>query len=440
MVHNGFGEYLAYRINSEGIKESVTQDEYKIIFEIIENIRSLKGDQFPENRHCYLKTKIQEKLGSEIQIAFIPRSLYELIYLQECVQEDLNNGNCGLSFAIGTEQLWYDIKVETQKQEYGIDDKIKTEERWSKNEAKIQEILKTHFWQHCKFSDTDYKINLALNDSDCRQEYIQMVAARLNKVALEKFNFQNENAEGFSFLEIEQVTKTCLDFFKDISLETSANHHKALSIEDNNYGYPRASMAKVFATDLSWPLRIKEKGHEQIVNKAIKLECSVEAINHLILYRGSKNSEDAVLINSYFFVNNCVIEKPLQHSLSFGSLLGGALYDRGACAFKFMRSPENDALAYVVPLNKLLEGKTPFTIPNVHPLITMMSWGEYFHGRTFVCENDPIGLIRGFGARSDTRAINVLPSFNKTDQTQEDLRRKFDKYKAKVHFLAHKEQ
>lgn len=410
VIKNGFGEYLVYRMNSEGKKESIAPDEHNVIFEIIESARALKGEEFPENRNTYLKGKIQEKLGADVQIAFIPRSLYELIYLQECVQEDLNNKKCCNGAETRTTKLW--------------------ENKTPENQLEIEKRLKNYFWQHCLFVDSDYTESLAPKGNvDCRQEYVKIVAAKLNEVALKRFSAQDENAEGFTFQDVQKVTDICIDFFKNLRDENSSNHSIALSIHELGH-YP--SIAKVFASEAlrrqnggtGMPLRVADERQIQIINKAIQLECSAEAINHHIFYRGSQHSQDTLERDGQ------------QHSLSFGSLFGGASYDRGACAFQYMHNPRNNALAYVIPLNKLLEGKTPFTIPNVPPLIPIMSWGEYFHGRTLVGkENDPQEKARGFGFNSDM-VISRLPSFCKTDQSREDLKHNFEKYKNRAHLLA----
>lgn len=403
ILKNGFGEYLIYRVTADGRKQAISPGDYQVVFKIIENARVLKGDDFPEDRHAYLKAAIQAQLGPEVQIGFIPRSLYELIYLQECVQEILKN-----------------------KETLCIDD---SNELWKNldSEEKITEIDKSltkYFWQQCRFEDTDY-INQCFSESECdhRERYVQLVSEKLNKVALEKFNLESGDREGFSYFEIRNATKTVVEFFKNLRDESSVNNKIVKQVK------PRDNIAYAMACKTTAdPIGIANTRDIQLIKDAVKLECSQAAVNHLIFYRGGKYSSDA--LEKSFLSDNL-----LQNSLSYGTLFGGILYDRGACAYRYMRDFSNDSFAYPVSLKKLLEGTPPFTMPMVHPLITMMSSGEYFHGRTVVSSNDYKTKSYGFHGAGCLK-ISDLPRFCTTDILLEALKDKFAKFQNKVYVLS----
>src|SRR5262249_36767687 len=140
---NGYGEYLVYRSRPDGTKKAISEEEYQKIFDVIEKCRALKGDQIPNDRHAYLKGKIQEVLGNDVQLAFVPRTLYSLIYLQQCIQEEIDLQSC----ANAKEMLlvWA----------LGDANAAMGEVRQRKVKA-IKDAKSEGFWQLCFYHDEDY--------------------------------------------------------------------------------------------------------------------------------------------------------------------------------------------------------------------------------------------------------------------------------------------
>jgi hypothetical protein len=151
-------------------------------------------------------------------------------------------------------------------------------------------------------------------------------------------------------------------------------------------------------------------------------------VNSLILYRGSIFAKDELtrLENNSYMTN----------SLSYGtSPFAGSLYDRGATFFHYARKKNSDAVAFIVSLKEFTERKTIFHAYNVHPLIQLMSRGEYFHARTKIWKLNPQETITGFLGRAKYEYQTVKDSC-KTEMPKEEVEKAFEKYKNSAYMLA----
>lgn len=412
VIKNGYGEYLIYRLDENGVKVSISEDEYKEIFSVIEECRTLKGDQIPLDRHAYLRDQIRNKLKDDkLQVAFIPRTLYELIYLRECIQEDIDEQSVCNAKGLLLDRAW-------ARPSSGIK-KLKPED--------VEEFKKGGFWQYCIYDDQDYSDKFVQrNEYDDRQAHLVKIASKLNEVALNRFeNCQSKN-EGFDYTEINKIYETTASFYNELHTENSPLHTRT-QFDDRS----EPSIAKRFADEEHkirghelHPLGISDPKSKQIVEKALELECSAQAVNHLILYRGSNFKKDGLVKE----------ESPI--TLSYGTgLFSGAIYDGGATAFHYMRNPKLDAHAIVVPLSEQLAEKTPFHVQYVHPLIGMMSYGEYFHSRTKIWTTEK--RILGYKG-SMVISYGQLDACCKSAQSQEELEKGFEAFKSKAYILATK--
>jgi hypothetical protein len=419
IIQNGYGEYLIYRIAPNGKKEAITDIEYEKIFNIIEEVRALKGDLIPQNRHNYLKTKIQKELDQNVFISFIPRTIYELMYLRECIQEDVDKQFCCNACESGIANALQEKTPDNEKQKI------------------INSALEKGFWQQCLFEDKDYEAQFAQkNQFDYRIPHIQKIAARLNYVALEEFKKCCSHNEGFTYEEIQQIQSELLTFFKELHNSQSELHEKASKVFE--WTYP--GIARQFAEEKirdngcvkRYPQGIANERHEKIIHNAIQLECSNEAAKGMVLYRGSELAKDDVTRQDFesWPASTCA------NSLSYGSsLFAGALYDGGASAFHYMRENYLDAQALIVPLKKILSAKAVFHAFYVHPLIQLMSRGEIFHPRTKVWELNSEEKILGFLGLAKINYAKVKICC-RTSLSKEGMEKKFSKYKNKVYLLA----
>lgn len=426
-IKNGYGEYLIYRLCSDGQKEAITTQEYEKIYSIIENSRSLDGEEISQDRHAYLQAKIQEQLGHDVHLAFIPRTLYELIYAKQCIQEDIDKKIC--SHARGTNILWA-----LQEDDWF--------EKFNKGVSKAEFVkgcMEKGFWQQCLFDDKDYLNNFTAKGSyDYREKHIKAVAAELNRVALS--HFKKCSTEIFTYSDFKEVNHEILSFMKELHNPESELHAKVQKISPTSAG-AYGGIAKDFAEEKTkvwgkadqYPMGIACQRHEQIIQKAMQLECSAEAINSFIFYRGGVFSNDK-LIKEEESWNGKI--STTANSLSYGtSPYAGFLYDGGGTAFHFMRRHSVDAQAFIVPMKKQKLGKTPFHFYNVHPLIQLMSRGEIFHVRTKIWNMNSKGKVSGFESTvEDVYFENCL----KSQDTQEKMEKRFQKYKNKAYLLAPK--
>ncbi len=212
IIKNGYGEYLIYRITPEGEKKTITDKEYEEIFNLIEDTRSLEGG-WPVDFHAYLRAKIQGQLGKEVEIAFIPRTLYEMIFLKECIEEEINRKQC---CNVHETHIGLIVRKEISEEQ---------------KKQRIQKVLEEKFWQQSLFQDKDY-INPLL-DSDYRNNHLIKVAAKLNQIALNLFKTHAACKEGFTYEEICVVQNDTLAFLKIyliLNLTFIEEHGKCITI------------------------------------------------------------------------------------------------------------------------------------------------------------------------------------------------------------------
>lgn len=410
VIRNGYGEYLIYRM-AEGTKKPISQEEFEVVFDLIEECRTINSPL--DDRHQFLESKIQEKLGDGVHLAFVPRTLYELIYLQQCIQEDIANKNC----CNAREQFAFFGHLPP-----GI------AEEWEK---KTRECC---FWQLCEFDDEDYGDTFAPQNL-AYFTHLKKIAGRLNVVALDLFKNSFEK-DGFTFEAFEKIYHTLIPFFTQLSEPSSAFCEKVKKVKKSNF---TVSVAKHFSEETTkvWggtdqhPLGIVNARHEQIVKKAIQLECSQEAGKSVLLYRGGKFESDVLVIEKEGKkVANCVC-------LGTG-LFAGAIYDGGATPFHYMRQSQLDAQVWMLPRDKLQSGSLPFHAYHVHPLAQLLSAGEYFHGRTKLWSMEPEAIVLRFYGAAKVRYERIR-QICKSQMSKEDIEAKFKECKDKAFILASKE-
>jgi hypothetical protein len=426
IIKNGYGEYLIYRTDPEGKKAAISEKEYESIFEIVEAARTLKGDDFPADRHTYLEGKIQAKLGKEAKLAFIPRTLYEQIFLHAAVQEEMDKQKSLNAHELGaTMALQKPLSPEEEGHSYGM--KVTSEQR--KEFLKLS--MEHGFWQLCVYYDHDYEDGFKkVNEDDYRPAHLIKVASKLNEVALGKF--QGKEA-GFTFEEMSRVQKEELAFFKSLADPASPNYQKAKVSFFQRVGLAlrfRDDSHPIRGHEMS-PLKIRDERDEQVIQKAMQLECTAEAVNHLILYRGAKLAEDEVTYKR----SKVWDSKPEPQMLSYGtSLYDGALITGSATPFLEMRFSSRDAQAIAVPLKEQLEGKTPFHAFIVHPLIALGSQGEITEARTKIWHVSLQEKVYGYLGFVDC-ALERIKNCFKTDDSQEKVEKEFAAYKSRAFIL-----
>lgn len=381
-VSAGYGEYIVYRENNGRIEE-VDERMYRLCYDRMCQIRSTDREL---NDEC-LKT-----IDPHLRTTFIPRTLYELFFLKECVREDLNRKSICPSLqywhytSLGEESLFYKIAIDT--------------------------LNTMPSCYHCGYFD---KLG------DDQGEKIKGASFRLNQAIVKELNLSQ--ACHLPLKQIQEISSRCLTFLSECYRESgskTAEEVKTILRCDNGGVTCNLYNDKNYAGIKA--LAIVNERQKSMVQKAIALECSDMAKNHLILYRGS------VIAHDSFVRTDGKI-----HSLSYGTgLFAGAMYDGDACAFYHMRKEkaviyrdrclqevDQDAFAVLVP--RVNYKASPFFIPTTHPLCQLLGTGEFFHARTkaYVKNMAPETIVRCNGAAMGK--ISEIPDQLKMDVTIDEL-------------------
>jgi hypothetical protein len=325
-VDGGYGEYIVYKRNSDMSQPSVLdQKTYEKCYQVL-----LRAKQIP------IDSKKQEMLKRELaqidptlEIFFIPRTLYELCFIQKCVKETLR------------------LKDTCSNAKFGRID-----------------VSKPKCWHGAFFTDFG-------NDQD---QIIIDLAYRLNQSIVK--NLRPENPGALSYKQITSIANEKLTFLM-LCHESSRS---TLSIELAGIGGCNDfeityNLIVDSEKGASKPIGIETDKMKDLVLNAIALECSNIAKGKFILYRGANISADKPL--EYDETGNVT----LVQSLSYGTgVFPGGMYDPGATAFYYLRKADNNGFAILVPQEEA--ENSPFAIPTTHPLCQMFGRGEKWHARS----------------------------------------------------------
>jgi hypothetical protein len=380
-VTSGQGEYIVFHSLAGNEKKEVEEDTYAKAYQVFNDYtpaamagRNAESDEY-KARFETIKSKIQQ-IDKTLAIAFVPRTLYELIFLRKCIEEDLTHKSiCKI----------HPLAADT---------------------AKNVEIRKERkCWHLCYFKDA----------GDNQNPKVLQVAYRLNSV-VEKTLGRTEN--GYTFKELGRHTQNELEFFMnhfqqgyvlenpDVTSIFNCSTHSPT----NNFGWEgnRGRMR---------PMGIRNAEDSTIIVNALAVDCSTVAQKAFILYRGSHFESDSL--------KGWDKEKP--YSTSFGSsVFAGAIHDAGASAFHFMRNVNANAYAMAIPFEKLYT--SPFYIPPTNTICQLFGDGEIFHARTKAWKGADLTTIGGmnFGVNGSNR------DHLQSELPQEEMLAQFQEYKTQA--------
>lgn len=374
LIAGGYGEFIIYRAKGGDKPSPLDQKTYQLCYQVLIEAKQITLES--EKRE-FLERNLTQ-IDPAIEIAFIPRTLYELCFIQKCLKESLRlEGIC----------------------------KNSKFERIEKPESKC--------WHGAYFQDF----------GDDQDEIIIDLAYRLNNSIV-----RNLRAHGpLSYAQITSMANEKLAFLNSChEVSNSVIYNKLFEIipaDNTSYGITE-NMIDEYEGASCKPLGIKTEKMKEVVLNAIALECSSAARGKFILYRGSIVVNDRPLEYS---------ERDLSsiHSLSYGTgLFAGCMYDPGATAFYYIRKEENDASAILIPQEEA--ATSPFAIPATHPLCQIFGRGEQFHARSRVPTKDvnPEMIIRCRGGPKLGKVGNVPSHFQLAINPQE-FDEKFQHYMKK---------
>lgn len=396
IIDNGNGEFIVFSKN----KRKVSQETYLKVYKIFNkysliNIANkhpndrLKIEELCKNRANKIREKVA-KIDKSLEIAFIPRTLYELALLKKCINEDIKNGRKACSLL---------------------------------EQAQVGKMKPTR--EKC------WHANCFPNPGDNTDPCVQDVAFRLNKsIASSMF----KDGKGLSFEEwldtAEKEINLLIRYGADedlfISKENGENESPATRFNSPPYKLSPLSCdaAKMLAN---------------MIRNAAALECTELAQTSLLLYRSSHIKND----NTFKFNNKNEETSDIQDytlvSLSYGTgLFAGSIYDMGAAPYGVKCKMFDYPDTYVIPVPAHEHASGTFFIPDVNAVSQFFAYGENFHVRTQIGDavpiNDKISGIcktKNFGFKGDAPYGDHLISY----LTNKEINQRFNEYKSNAIML-----
>lgn len=347
-------------------------------------------------------------IDSDLEITFLPRTLYELMLIRECIEEDLREGEICEGVLTDVQRLLHYPKFKSSI--YGkslgllgtphqFDSEGKTKEEKMALRERLRKYMQArNCWHICCFDDA----------GDEKTEEVKTIAFRINQVAVKKLPISTIGH--LSYQKISQLVEQELDYFrtyfqnaKKIWKERRKGKNTSMMVRSG----PAVSFAA--ANDCgTMATGICDDNQSRIIRNVIALECSQIARKAFFIYRGAQIKMDS----------------NLGHSLSYGtSLFAGIMFDVNATAYHFMRKAANAAFAVQIPFEKIKE--SPFYVPLTHPICQIFGIGELFHARSKVgndFDTTPSGIMQ-----SDSRWKEIL----RGTQTYSELGDGFKRYYSK---------
>lgn len=380
-ITKGQGEYIIFHQLPNGQKQQLSKETFEQVYKILNQhapltlIQSGSDNAAEEcaNRYELIKAKIKE-IDSTLELVFIPRTLYELIFIEKCIREDLRDKKiCPFLLPLLDAKF---LEVTTKEYESYLNDK------------KTKQIEKK-CWHLCHFMDA----------GDNEHLHVKNVAYRLNKAMIKAFN---PTPEGFTHQELSTLAEKEIEFLKmhykkcNEELERERKGEGVKSIANCNTPGPTTNFGFESYRGSIKPMGIRHEKDAQIIRNAIALECSQLAHHSLFLYRGGHFQKDSAY---------CLTDRNIPYSVSLGtSLFAGCVHDGGATAFHFMRDKEiylkifkqdkeNEAYAIPIPFDQVKN--SVFYIPPKNTVAQLFGDGEIFHARTKAWKDFDLKKLKG---------------------------------------------
>lgn len=393
-VTKGQGDYIAFYPNGAKLTQENFNEVYEIFNEYMPTAIFNRGED-PLNRDMLIKEKIKE-IDPELEIAFVPRTLYELIFLRKCISEDVNNGSICNFINPSFEKEATEVEI---KELFPGKDTFRLRELNEKIKDKRAKQRKEKKCWH--FRPQPY-------ENDKELEGINKIAYRLNKAIVKSLN---PTSKGFTYSELCQKVELEITFLKTHFINSDLK-----PLANCELGGPSVAFSIEKPCSPLGPLSIQTDNDAEVIRKCVALECSKVAENSLLLFRGARIEKDSIEIIRE--------DEKKPYSQSFGSsAFAGAVFDNGATAFRYMLSPNTDAYAVSLPFNQV--NSSPFTIQPHSTLRQLYGKGETFHPRTKAWSGAPLNDITGFSAGTPQIRNYVV-----SDLSRKQIKNGFKKYKA----------
>lgn len=398
-IVNGYGEFIVYPPDEK--VSPVTQEQYRLIYEILSRysaggfLSNCKSGKIREKymlRHIAIERKVK-KVRSDLNVAFIPRTLYELLLLRKSIRENikinricpkqkqsLRSINNELSqLASDIEELENDIfKVdesyshiddEEKRNRYIEEDRCSLRKKIKKIQLKIDKISnkkKRVFEQPCWHHWRIEGVGDIVENND---EGVISIAFKLNHIF----------AKICSSLDLPFFKKN-LDDLLDIQLKFFQDYFDEGQKEKESGALPPTFVKDIAAPSFRFrynrytsPMAICGEGSRTVFRKIHDAECSEPARHSIFLCRGGSAINDSPKDRK---------KTDEAFSLSYGTgLLSGVMFDEGATPWQIMR---NTGLGYfiTIPIESVLSSGIYF--PRSNAICQFYGRGETFHARSMV--------------------------------------------------------
>lgn len=363
----GQGEYIVFHLLEDGERRQVSKETFEKVYEALTYYaptsiikrRSPKAEEECSKRYQLTRKKVQQ-IDPSLEIAFVPRTLYDLIFIRKCIEEDVKHNNiCPYSH----------YQRHKMKPEFFEDQQHY--EAFLVKKSVIQEVRRC--WHLCYFEHVE----------DHTHPHLSKIAYLLNRAAVKTLS---PSIKGFTHEQLSYHAEKEIEFLKAHyikglgEMQKKKNQEKSLFTCDPGVNL-KLTLTYNFGFNGVQSLAITNDANAQIVRNALTLECSEMALKKLFIYRGADLEKDLPF---------SIADNP--YSLSYGSsLFAGCVYDPGATAFNYMRYKEN-AYAIPIPFEQLEE--SPFFVPT--PGVGQnYGNGEAFHARTKSWKDADLENIQG---------------------------------------------
>lgn len=390
-VTMGQGEYIAFHQLPSGEKRQLSPEMFEQVYKILVQRPSSRSNESkreskkssPEyaNHYEWIKANLK-KLDPTLEAVFNPRTLYELFFIRQCIQEDLKHKKiCPY--------------VNPYPSYEDCDHDLDQYHLHHKNRDAVQKKKKC--WHLAHFTDAGNNEHVG----------VKTVAYRLNKLFMKTLN---PSSDGFTHQELAPFVEKEINFLKLLY-----NNDKVGALSSIRRPGPTTNFNTESRRDQIKPMGIRHETDAQIIRDAIALDCSKIAQQAFFLYRGGDFQKDSISYRE---------DQNTPYSLSYGSsLFAGCIYDGGATAFHYMRNGKN---AYAIPVPFDQVNDSPFFVPTTHTVAQLFGRREFFHARTKAWQGFDIEKIKGihFGVRGHEG------DHLKSHLSKEELTAQFQAYKS----------
>jgi hypothetical protein len=375
VVENGYGDFLLFDTTGK----EVNRDTFEMTYSLVFNKYLPQMHQKPvENRLKEVNLRLKE-IDPALKAGFVPRAVYELYYILATAQEEVDL---------------------TSKQFLGC------------NNNTTQVLCWHNFAYNPYWSKVEKLPSQAVE-----------LAYRLNQFILREGEIP---VSGLTETQFRRIGKG----IHERIIQVHEKYKKISKDTPKRSPYVRGDLQKKVGNRARLILQLLNKKiflDPSFLEKAISLECSEEARNAFVLYRGSTRSDEPLFVKLQD-------ERTYPYCLSYGlSLFAGYHHDPKACASvrMFYDVPgvyDRPVLSYAIIIPFKNNWEDAYSIPKTNTLCALNAYGERFHARAKCINPENSAYIHGYiGENIDEETVEELIS----TLSEQDLRQKQDLYQRK---------